>query len=87
MFFSNLECTVDEKWEKGYSKMNLYAVSPKLFDNLWRGNREPRKNYTWIVGCCVGYDKNSYRRGKKDFFFEIRQFLNLKKNVTRGKSS
>ena len=33
----------DEHGERDYSKTDVYAVSPELLDDLWRGHEEPRK--------------------------------------------
>ena len=58
--FTNLESFKDEHGEKDYSKTESYRVF-LLFDNLWRGHKEPRKELSVLSDVMYKTEKNAYK--------------------------
>lgn len=58
--FTNLESFKDKHGEKDYSKTEIYRVF-LLFDNLWRGHKEPRKELSVLSDVMYSIEKNAYK--------------------------
>lgn len=64
--FTNLESFKDKHGEKDYSQTEIYRVF-LLFDNLWRGHKEPRKELFVLSNVMYRIEKNAYK-GKTSVF-------------------
>ena len=58
--FTNLESFKDKQRDKDYSKTEIYRVF-LLFDNLWRGHKEPRKELSVLSDVMCRIEKNAYK--------------------------